>query len=53
VFLRPALKRRWIAREQARREGLRRLAAAASARAPFHLVDRFDAQALTRHLLAT
>lgn len=53
VFLRPALKRRWIAREQDRREALRRTAAASSARAPFHLVDRFDAQALTRHLLTT
>ncbi|MDP4021373.1 DUF58 domain-containing protein [Methylobacterium sp. NEAU 140] len=53
VFLRPALRRRWIAREHARRDALRRAAGAAGARAPFHLVDRFDADALSRHLLAT
>ena len=51
VFLRPSLRRRWIAREQERREALATLAAASGARRPFALIDRFDAQALSRHLL--
>jgi uncharacterized protein (DUF58 family) len=53
VFLRPSLRRRWIDRERQRREGLRAAALAAGARAPFVLSDRFDADALSRHLLAT
>lgn len=52
VFLRPSLRRRWIARERERREALTAAAAAAGARRPFAMVDRFDAQALSRHLLA-
>lgn len=52
VFLRPRLRRAWIARERARIAALAR-AAAPFARPPFHLADRFDAQALTRHLLTT
>ena len=51
VFLRPGLRRRWIVRERARRDRLGALAAAAGARTPFHLVDRFDGDALSRHLL--
>lgn len=51
VFLRPSLRRRWIAREQERREALATAAAASGARQPFVLVDRFDALALSRHLL--
>lgn len=51
VFLRPALRRRWIDRERARRDRLAALAAASGARRPFSLVDRFDADALSRHLL--
>ena len=53
VFLRPALRRRWIERERARRTALGSIAASAGARAPFPLVDRFDGQALSRHLLST
>ena len=53
VFLRPGLRQRWIDRERRRREGLRAAARAAGARAPFVLCDRFDADALSRHLLAT
>ncbi|MFD0935374.1 MxaS protein, partial [Methylobacterium trifolii] len=52
VFLRPSLRRRWIAREQARIEDLRRIATA-FARPPFRLADRFDPEALSRHLMAT
>lgn len=52
VFLRPSLRRRWIARERERREALTAAAAACGARRPFIMVDRFDAQALSRHLLA-
>jgi uncharacterized protein (DUF58 family) len=52
VFLRPSLRRRWIARERERRQALTAAAAASGARRPFVLIDRFDAQALSRHLLA-
>ncbi|MDP4002101.1 DUF58 domain-containing protein [Methylobacterium sp. NEAU K] len=52
VFLRPSLRRSWIARERARVEALER-AAAPFARRPFRLADRFDAPALTRHLMTT
>jgi uncharacterized protein (DUF58 family) len=51
VFLRPSLRRRWIDQERARRERLRAAAVAAGVRAPFILSDRFDADALSRHLL--
>ena len=52
VFLRPALKRRWLAREAARIETLRRLCAP-FARPPFRLAERFEPEALSRHLMAT
>ena len=52
VFLRPSLRRRWIAREAERVEGLRRICAP-FARPPFRLADRFDAEALSRHLMTT
>ena len=52
VFLRPSLRRRWRQREAARIETLCRLCAP-FARPPFRLADRFDAEALTRHLLTT
>ncbi|CAO4143044.1 DUF58 domain-containing protein [Methylorubrum aminovorans] len=52
VFLRPALRRRWIAREAERVERLRRICAP-FARPPFRLADRFDAEALSRHLMTT
>lgn len=52
VFLRPSLRRRWRAREAARIETLRGLCAP-FARPPFRLANRFDAEALTRHLLTT
>jgi len=51
VLLRPSLRGRWIARERERREALAAIAAASGARRPFALIDRFDAQALSRHLL--
>lgn len=52
VFMRPALRRRWRAREQARLAALARIGGAYG-RPPFRLADRFDAAALSRHLLAT
>lgn len=52
VFLRPSLRRAWIARERARVEALERTAAP-FARRPFRLAGGFDAQALTRHMFAT
>ncbi|HEV2543234.1 MAG TPA: MxaS protein [Methylobacterium sp.] len=52
VFLRPSLRRRWIAREAARVERLRRICTP-FARPPFRLADRFDAEALSRHLMTT
>jgi len=52
VLLRPSLRRAWIARERDRIAALER-AAAPFARRVFRLAGRFDAQALTRHLLTT
>lgn len=52
VVLTPRLRRAWIARERARIEALERVAAP-FARRPFRLADRFDAQALTRHLMTS
>ena len=52
VFLRPSLRRRWIDQERERRERLRAAAVTAGVRAPFVLYDRFDADALSRHLLS-
>ncbi|WP_018267728.1 DUF58 domain-containing protein [Methylosinus sp. LW4] len=50
VFMRPSLRRRWLAREAERRDALRRLALA-HGRPPFVMSDFFDADALSRHLL--
>jgi uncharacterized protein (DUF58 family) len=50
VLMRPALRRRWLAREAERRDALRRLALA-HGRPPFVIRDAFDADALSRHLL--
>ena len=52
VFMRPALRRRWREREQTRLAALARISGAYG-RPPFRLEDRFDAEALSRHLLAT
>ncbi len=52
VFMRPSLHRRWQARERERLDSLRRLASAYG-RPPFRLSHTFDAEALTRHLIAT
>lgn len=52
VFMRPALRRRWLAQAAARRQSLRRLFQRYG-RAPFELVDRFDPDRLSRHLLET
>ena len=52
VFMRPSLHRRWQARERTRLETLRRIASA-HGRPPFRLAGRFDAEALSRHLIAT
>jgi len=52
VFMRPALRRRWREREQARLAALTRISGAYG-RPPFCLEDRFDAEALSRHLLST
>ncbi|SFG94062.1 DUF58 domain-containing protein [Methylobacterium gossipiicola] len=52
VFMRPALRRRWLAHEQARADTLRRIATAYG-RPPFRLAGRFEAEALTRHLIGT
>jgi uncharacterized protein (DUF58 family) len=52
VFMRPALRRRWLAHEQARSDTLRRIATTYG-RPPFRLVERFEAEALTRHLIGT
>ncbi|GBU16484.1 MULTISPECIES: DUF58 domain-containing protein [Methylobacterium] len=52
VFLRPSLRRRWIEREAERVAALRRRAAP-YARSPFRLADRFDADALSRHIMTT
>ncbi|WP_457108851.1 DUF58 domain-containing protein, partial [Methylobacterium sp. P5_C11] len=52
VLLRPSLRRAWIARERGRIAALER-AATPFARRVFRLAGRFDAQALTRHLMTT
>lgn len=52
VFMRPALRRRWLAHEQARTDTLRRIATTYG-RPPFRLSGRFEAEALTRHLIGT
>lgn len=52
VFMRPSLRRRWHARERERLERFGRIAAR-NGRAPFRLSGRFDAEALSRHLMAT
>lgn len=52
VFMRPHLRRRWLEAERSRLDALRRLATAYG-RPPFRLAGRFDAEALSRHLLLT
>ncbi|GJD74074.1 DUF58 domain-containing protein [Methylobacterium goesingense] len=52
VFMRPSLRRRWIAREAERAETLRRVATR-HGRPPFRLAGRFDPDAVSRHLLGT
>ncbi|MFD1301478.1 DUF58 domain-containing protein [Methylobacterium marchantiae] len=52
VFMRPSLRRRWIAREAERASTLRRIATAYG-RPPFRLSGRFDPDAVSRHLLAS
>ena len=52
VFMRPSLRRRWIAREAKRAETLRRIASTYG-RPPFRLAGRFDPDAISRHLLAS
>ena len=52
VFMRPSLRRRWIARERERMETLRRIASTYG-RPPFRLAGRFDPEAVSRHLLGT
>ena len=52
VFMRPSLRRRWIERERARLDTLRRIASAYG-RPPFRLERSFDPEALSRHLLTT
>ncbi|WP_132252218.1 DUF58 domain-containing protein [Methylobacterium segetis] len=50
VLMRPALRRRWLAQEGERMARLARLARR-NGREPFRLADRFDPEALSRHLL--
>jgi uncharacterized protein (DUF58 family) len=52
VFMRPALRRRWLAQAAARRLALGRLFRRYG-RPPFELLDTFDADRLSRHLLET
>jgi uncharacterized protein (DUF58 family) len=52
VLMRPALRRRWLAQAASRRQALNHLFLR-HGRAPFELVDRFDADQLSRHLLET
>jgi uncharacterized protein (DUF58 family) len=52
VLMRPALRRRWLEREAQRLARLGRLARR-QGRAPFRLADRFDPEALSRHLLGS
>ncbi|AWN38692.1 DUF58 domain-containing protein [Methylobacterium radiodurans] len=52
VLMRPGFRRRWIAREAERVAALARVARRYG-RAPFRLAERFDAAALSRHLMRT
>ncbi|WP_245259425.1 DUF58 domain-containing protein [Methylobacterium sp. 77] len=52
VFMRPSLRRRWIAREAERAEILRRIASTYG-RPPFRLSGQLDPDAVSRHLLAS
>jgi uncharacterized protein (DUF58 family) len=52
VFMRPALRRRWLAQATARKQSLNMLFRRYG-RLPFELVDRFDAEQLSKHLLET
>ncbi|GJE45672.1 DUF58 domain-containing protein [Methylobacterium soli] len=52
VLMRPALRRRWLEREAQRLARLGRLVRR-QGRAPFRLADRFDPEALSRHLLGS
>ncbi|GEP01214.1 DUF58 domain-containing protein [Methylobacterium haplocladii] len=52
VFMRPSLRRRWHARERERLDTLRSIASTYG-RPPFRLEARFDAEALSRHLMTT
>jgi uncharacterized protein (DUF58 family) len=51
IFMRPALRRRWIEREDRRRRKLAQLAAS-MARAPIVIQDSLDAAALSQQLMA-
>ncbi len=52
IFMRPSLRQRWLEEASARRQALRRLFSRYG-RLPFDLVDRLDADRLSRHLLTT
>ena len=52
VFMRPSLRRRWQAAEADRIDTLRHIAST-HGRSPYRLAGRFDAEALSRHLMAT
>jgi uncharacterized protein (DUF58 family) len=52
IFMRPSLRRRWLDEASARRQALRRLFSRYG-RLPFDLIDRLDADHLSRHLLTT
>jgi len=52
VLMRPALRRRWLAQAEDWRRSLDRLFLRYG-RPPFELIDRFDADKLSRHLLET
>ncbi|WP_020176229.1 DUF58 domain-containing protein [Methyloferula stellata] len=52
IFMRPSLRRRWLDEASGRRQALRRLFSRYG-RLPFELIDRLDADRLSRHLLTT
>jgi len=52
VFMRPALRRRWLAQTEEWRRSLDRLFLR-SGRPAFELIDQFDADKLSQHLLET
>jgi uncharacterized protein (DUF58 family) len=52
IFMRPSLRRRWLAEAAARKQVLNKLFQRYG-RPPFELRDRFDADQLSRHLLET